>query len=346
MIGAWERLVNSPLSLGEAQGGIVSNTNLILTGGFLNFTTVSRETYTLDVRAPNLNFRTSNVTWNKMDDFPSTLGVTHAAEAFYKSKMYICGGYNGYPGLAQADCFMYDQNRRPGRSNLPQYTRLPSLPEPRAGAGMVYDAVHHALIFVGGTRRNSTASKTVTLDTNETFILRLNNTLAGWSQNARPKPYSGNHISFVTVNDTCSVTVSGIQRHYFFGGQIGQNESSGNLNYMYEYNVSADTWTPRQSMPFGRGHTGTSSMAYGCGFILAGGAINLANGGGTKKTTTDDISYYSSYTNSWISIGKLPKPVKTPVCGVVLIPKPINKRYIYCTTGYTNQTYRREVVML
>ena len=319
------------------------NKNLIVTGGFLNFTTVSRETYSLDVQAANLDHRTSNVTWEKMDDFPSTLGVTHAAEVFYKSKMYICGGYNGYPGLAQADCFVYDQNRRPGRSNLPQYTRLPSLPEPRAGAGMVYDVELDALIFVGGTRRNSTASKTVVLDTNDTFILRLNDTLAGWTRNAQPKPYSGNHISFVTVNDTCSVTRGGVERHYFFGGQIGQNESNGNLDHVYEYNVSADTWTPRQSMPFGRGHTGTSSMKLGCGFILVGGAIN--NGNGTKKVITDDISYYSTYSDTWVSIGKLPRPMKTPVCGLVLLPKPIDKRYVYCTTGYTSQTYRREVAL-
>ena len=325
----------------------MSNMNLIVTGGFLNFTTVSRETYSLDVRAANLDYRTSNVTWIKMDDFPTTLGVTHAAEAFYKNKMYICGGYNGYPGLAQADCFVYDRKRSLGRSNLPQYTRLPSLPEPRAGAGMVYDAEHNVLIFVGGTRRNSTASKTVVLDTNDTFILRLNDTSAGWSRNAQPKPYVGNHISFVTVNDTCSVTKRGIERHYFFGGQIGQNESSGNLNNVYEYNVSADTWTQRQFMPFGRGHTGTSSISFDCGFILAGGAINNGIGGGsTKKVTTSDISYYSSYTNSWTSIGQLPKPVKTPVCGTVLIPKPINKRYIYCTTGYNSLTYRREIVLV
>ena len=337
--------MSCPLSLGEAQGGTISNRNLIVVGGFLNFTTVSRETYSLDVQAANLDHRTSNVTWIKMDNYPVPLGVTHAAEAFHRNKMYICGGYNGYPGAAVADCFVYDRTRRPGRSNVPQYTRLPSLPEPRAGAGMVYDEEHDALIFVGGTRRNSTASKLVTLDTNDTFILRLKDTLAGWSRNAKPKPYSGNHISFVTVNDTCSATKHGIERHYFFGGQRGQNESLGNLNAVYEYNVSADVWTPRQFMPFGRGHTGTSSIPFGCGFILAGGAINTADGS-TKKSVTDDISYYSSYNDTWVSIGKLPKPAKTPVCGIASIPKPIGKRYMFCTTGYSSQTYRREITLV
>jgi hypothetical protein len=306
---------------------------LIITGGFLNFTTVSRATYVLHVRTHDI----TNITWRQVDDYPLSFGVTHAAEAMYNAKMFICGGFNGYPGPAQSDCFVYYNIRSPNR----QYQRLPYLPEPRAGGGMVYDRVHDALIFVGGTRRNVSKSTEI-MDTPDTFILRLNDTQRGWLRNAKPKPYTGNHISFVTVYDTCSSNV-GIQRHYFFGGQVGQNESNANINLVYEYNVSNDEWIQRSSMPFGRGHTGTSTMSYGCGFLVAGGAINNVNS--KKRITTDDVSYYSSYNDTWVSIGTLPKPMKTPVCSIVRVRSipPFDKDYVFCTTGYSSKTYRREI---
>jgi hypothetical protein len=123
-------------------------------------------------------------------------------------------------------------------------------------------------------------------------------------------------------------------------GQIGQNESQANLDSVYEYDLSNDMWMRRMSMPFGRGHTGTSSIPFGCGFIVAGGAVNSLT---RTKLTTNDISYYSTYTDTWVSIGTLPKAVKTPVCGIVKNPLPSLSKYLYCTTGYSSQTYRREI---
>lgn len=337
-VGNWERLVDFPHKLGEAHGGVIGNKELLVTGGFLNFTTVNRKTYVLNLRAPNLLRGKTNETWTRLDDYPYLLGVTHAAEALYENYMYICGGYYGYPGPVQSDCFVFDRNGTPNA----QYIRIPSLPEPRAGAGMIYDILHHALIFVGGTRRNVTKAKDI-MDTNTTFILYLNNTAAGWTSNAKPKPYSGNHISFVSVNDTCSNTAQGIQRHYFFGGQMGQNESNSNLKSIYEYILLNDTWIPRSAMPFGRGHTGTSSMAFGCGFLVAGGAVNS---GTNQLVQTDDISYYSSYNDTWTSIGKLYNKMKTPICSITFIPLPIGKHYMFCTTGYRFYTYRREIKLV
>ena len=114
--------------------------------------------------------------------------------------------------------------------------------------------------------------------------------------------------------------------------------------YMYEYILSNDTWIPRQFMPYGRGHVGTSSMPFGCGFVVAGGAINVVSGNGLL--TTDDISYYSSYNDTWISIGKLYNRIKTPVCGIHYSPPPVGKYYLYCTTGYRFYTYRREIQLV
>ena len=323
--------------MGEAHGGVIGNKELIVTGGFLNFTTVNRKTFVLDLPSNPLRF--GNVTWQRMDDYPYTLGITHAAETFVGNLMYICGGYFGYPGPVQSDCFVFNRSAAPNE----QYTRLPNLPAPRAGAGLTYDAVHNALILAGGTRRNVTLDKITIFDTNSTFVLYLNDTAAGWKIGS-PKPYGGNHISFVTFNVTCSHETP-MPRHYFFGGQIGQNESKGNLNQVYEYMLGNDTWVPRKFMPYGRGHVGTSAMAFGCGFVIAGGAINV-NTTSNGLLTTDDLSYYNSYNDSWISIGKLYIKIKTPVCGIANMPTPVSKHYMYCTTGYRLYTFRREIKLV
>lgn len=60
-------------------------------------------------------------------------------------------------------------------------------------------------------------------------------------------------------------------------------------------------------MPMARGHASSSTLAYGCGFIIIGGALN----GGVM---TADISYYDIDTDTWTKIGDLPKEKNTPVC--------------------------------
>lgn len=331
------------MNLGEAQGGIISNRYLLVTGGFINnnFTSVDRVTRILDVAGDTFP---PGHSWVNQDNFPYPLGVTHAAELFLNDTMYICGGYDGYPGLVQDDCFMFDRLRPPNVVDAPQYIPMPPLPAPRAGGGLLYDYQYDALMFVGGTRRNVTNDTITLYDTNDTFVLHLNNMNAGWSSTAAKKPYAANHISFVTVNDTCTVSPPGKQRHYIMGGQVGQNESNGNINLLYEYNFGTNTWTQRRSMPFGRGHFGTSVLPLGCGFIIAGGAVNNARNPTVRKMT-NDISYYSPVTDTWIKIGTLPRAQRTVVCGIVKNPIALgSKTYLYCTTGYRRETHRIQII--
>ena len=78
-------------------------------------------------------------------------------------------------------------------------------------------------------------------------------------------------------------------------------------------------------MLFARGHTSSSTVGYGCGFLLAGGALN-----GHLKTP--DISYYGIDTNSWTSIGNLTRDdVNTPVCDIARFPG--DNDWLYCITG-------------
>jgi hypothetical protein len=139
---------------------------------------------------------------------------------------------------------------------------------------------------------------------------------------SQKQPYRGNHISFVTATDAM-----GKERHYFLGGQDGENEADGNKVDHYEYNVTTDTWIPRQSLPRGRGHSSSSTRPFGCGYLMAGGATN-----GKRKLS--DIGYYHIPTDSWTSIGDLPKALNTPVCDIVTQGDETTSSWLYCATGF------------
>ena len=131
-------------------------------------------------------------------------------------------------------------------------------------------------------------------------------------------PYKGNHIGHVTA------TYQGKQRHFFLGGQSGSNESDGNLDDNVEWDNVNKNWIRRASMPFKRGHMSSSVFAYGCGFLVAGGAVQ-----GYQRTS--DISYYAIDKDQWFKIGDLPQAINTPACDIVRLGP--GNDWIYCQTG-------------
>jgi hypothetical protein len=178
---------------------------------------------------------------------------------------------------------------------------------------MVYMRITNSLLFAtGATRPNGIAT-----DHDDVWELQLDNIDAGW-QTLPNIPYKGNHISHVTAS------YQGRDRHYMLGGQVGQNEISGNLDDVVEWDNIERKWIRRQSLPFKRGHASTSTFAYSCGFLVAGGAMN----GGDQHTA--DISYYNIANDTWTSIGNLPRALNTPACDIVKLP---DGDWIYCQSG-------------
>ena len=155
------------------------------------------------------------------------------------------------------------------------------------------------------------------MDFNTTWELDLDNLVTGWIQRA-DIPYKGNHISRVAV------TYQGKNRYYVAGGQKQQQEKSGNQNDLYEWDVINSQWIKRANMTIARGHASSSTRPYGCGFIMAGGATNDGN-------MTADISYYGIDTDSWTTIGILPKAINTPICDIVTLGR--GNDWLYCQTG-------------
>jgi Galactose oxidase, central domain len=195
-------------------------------------------------------------------------------------------------------CLVYDHSITPGSGS--QWKFFESLPIGRAGAAMVYDPRRNALIFAGGAERPVAGSQ-FAVDYKNAWMYELDK--PGW----RPLPdipYFANHMSFVTTKDS-----SGKDRHYFVGGQIGENETTGNVKANYEFDAINEQWLKRKDMPISRGHASSSTNAVPCGYIIAGGSTN-------EFGRTADVSHYDVASDSWTKIGDLPTPINTPVCAI------------------------------
>lgn len=290
--------------------GIMIGDDFIITSGFKNgYKAATPETYAL-------NLANANAVWRRMEDMPFPLGLTHLGVAVKGLKAYFCGGYvGGSLGVHNGSCFEYDHSIAPGRG---QWTNFSSIPDGgRSGGGMVYDSTLDALIYSAGSQRPKSGAKGA-IDFQTTWAYLLKNPAAGWVRK-KDIPFHGNHMNFVTAHDD-----TGKEHHYFFGGQNGDNEESGNTNEMFEYNAVSDVWIAKQSLPNPLGHAAASARAIGCGFIIAGGRTN--NG------LTDAILYYDIPTNKWTKIGELTHEIHTNVCV-------IGSGMLRCETGWATGTF-------
>jgi len=228
----------------------------------------------------------------------------------------------GHPGQEIADCLVYDHSVQPKG----EWTFFASLPEGRAGGGMVFDSTKNELVFASGAVR-PVAGKADAVDQNDTWAYSLSNPEAGWIKKA-DIPYHANHMSFVTAKDE-----NGKERHFFVGGQIDENEYSGNVKMHYEWDSIDEKWIKRADMPFTRGHASSSTRPIACGYIIAGGSTN-------EFGMTKDVSYYDIPSDMWIKIGEVPQQVNTPVCD-------IRGEYFYCESGnpWSKLSFRRPIIV-
>jgi hypothetical protein len=305
----------------EPHGLIVGNF-LVIFGGFVNtFSGAINQTYARNVMV-------NNSLWRRMDDVPRPIGITHTPTVAVSSKVYLCGGYSGgTPGPHVPNCYVYDHNKRPGTGQWSKIHDLPS--HGTGGAGIIYDDKTQALYYVGGAQRPFPGVLFAN-DTNKVWKYSLNHTELGWVAST-PIPYLGNHISYVSAKDA-----SGTRRHFLLGGQSGEDERLGNLADVYEFFPETATWIRRASMPFGRSHSTASVRAIGCGFIVAGGAINNFAGG--KKLQTTDVSYYDIPTNTWTSIGNLRYAMVTPIID-------IDRNGYFHFVDTRSRSYRRRIAV-
>jgi hypothetical protein len=288
---------------------------MVIFSGFKNgYNTATTETYALDLSVPT-------AVWQRMDDMPFAAGITHQGVVVIGMKAYLCGGYiGGSLGVHTDKCFVYDHSKPPGSGQ--QWSTMTPLPMGgRSGGGMIYDSTLNSIIYAGGAQR-TIQGQPGAIDYKDTWMYSLDNPTAGWVSQSK-MPFFGNHMNAVTVVDG-----NGKERHYIFGGQVGDYELWGNTATMYEYVATSDTWIKRTPMPFGRGHSTSAVRSIGCGFVVAGGRTN--------EGLTDDVTYYDTTTDTWQSIGTLPFEIHTNVCV-------ITKTGLFrCESGWVSGTFSTE----
>jgi hypothetical protein len=282
--------------------------DFVILSGFKNqFDQTTLETYALDTS-------NSTATWRRMDDAPLSVapGFSHAAFTVVGTKVYLCGGYLGpNPGRDFSNCVVYDHSVAPGSGK--QWSSIASLPDGRGGAGMIYDKKRHALYFASGADRAQ--GTTHSYDKADTWMYDLNKPGLGWVQKANI-PYQANHMSAVTATDGL-----GKVRHFFLGGQKGEQEANGNFAKNYEWDAENERWIERADMALPRGHFSSSTRPIGCGFLIAGGTAN-----GMGKIS--DISYYDIDNDKWTKIGDLWAKINTPICDIASYSN--GEKWLYC----------------
>lgn len=106
-------------------------------------------------------------------------------------------------------------------------------------------------------------------------------------------------------------------------GQLGEFEHTGNLAENWEYVVATYSRIKHASLPFTRGHSGSSTRAIGCGYFQAGGTSNGSVKGGLWGTLangskTTDVSFSDMTMDSWTKIGDLTNPINI-LCAMLVL---------------------------
>lgn len=288
-ISKWTKVAEYPFPVAEGAGGMMNGYWVAfggMTKGYKDTTTLS---YALPVKGSKK--------WIKLANMPGL--YTHMAQVINGRYLYGVGAYLGvHPkNPPTKHGWRYDIVTN-------KWMRLPDLPLPR-GTGAMALVAKRWLVFTGGSVRTNYPSKP-DVDRSDTWSLDTYNMGAGWKK--QPSiPQKRNHFGAVT---TCG-------RSFFIGGQAGDNYGGGNLKDVHEYipcGKGSGKWMKRASLPVGIGHTATGLIPYKCGVIVVGGITNNPKGGwGTHRT---EVLWYNPALDKWYEIGKYPKTVFGPLCGI------------------------------
>lgn len=182
---------------------------------------------------------------------------------------------------------------------------------------MVYVPSTNSLVYSGGAERPILGEEGA-VDYRHTWMYSFDNITAGWVEKG-DIGYLGNHMSFSSAKDE-----NGMDHQFILGGHVGENNEYANVDENWEWDPVNEGWIERANMPFPRGHASSSTRAISCGIIVAAGAKNT--GGSTR-----DISFYDVPTDTWTSIGSLPRALNTPVCDI-----DFEDGYFYCESGFVD----------
>jgi N-acetylneuraminic acid mutarotase len=94
---------------------------------------------------------------------------------------------------------------------------------------------------------------------------------------------------------------------YVFGGEFGHDLLHDQQALVHRYDPIAKTWTQLANMPTPKSHAESGT------FVTPDNKIIVAGGQIDHWKSTDEVVEYDPATNTWKTIGKLPRPLQGPV---------------------------------
>ncbi len=281
----WSTMSPLPLERAESQGIAVDGKYYVF-GGFYGSWAISKRS---DVYDPNTN------SWTQIANMPEF--TTHAGQISDGKYIYIIGGFLGKNLSSTHHVWIYDTQNNSWLSG-------PNLPFDRGGGAAV--KVGRNIHFFGGA--TNIKGETDFIDHGDHFVLSLGPTsnlsddATSWTI-AAPMPTPRNHMTGAALNGFA----------YAIGGQIQNNEASGNLDIVQAYDPNSDSWSTVANLPKPLGHIAASTFVRNNRIVVVGGMSHDLNG----SIRSDDIFEYNPIANKWIHIGDLPSGRQSPLAGIL-----------------------------
>ncbi len=273
---SWQRLAEMPQARFETAAALVGDT-LYLFGGYSEGVKASNRVETFDL-AKNA--------WRRLRDMPSAL--THLNAVLDGKSVWLAGGFkDGYPGKTIDEVWHYD-------TVSDTFAAGPSLPQPRAGGGLVL--VGRRLHYFGGleTDRDTDSADHWVLD------LEASGDSGKW-QSAAPMPAPRNQFA--------TVVFSG--RIFAIGGQFHHDSTSGkpalDQPRVDIYDPATDSWSVGPELPVPHSHAEGSTFVHD-------GAIYLIGGRSVRPSVA---AIWVLRDGAWKSLGELPQATLAPAARVI-----------------------------
>jgi N-acetylneuraminic acid mutarotase len=265
---------NIPKRRWEA-GGIAMDGKIWAFGGWMSGS--STGTQQVDV------YDIASNTWSTLKKY-MPVPHSHSAQAADPANhtIYFAGGlFGSYPGVPTNRVWKFN-------TQTLQWTELPAMNENHSSGGLAL--VNNKLHYLGGVEDDRETN------TGSHVVLDLDNLAAGWKTETA-LPDARDHFSTVVLNN----------KIYVIGGEFGHDIGHVQTRLVHRYDPIGKTWERLGDMPIAKSHAETST------FVTPSGKIIMAGGQIGDWKSTDDVSMYDPSTDTWSTLGKLPKANQGPI---------------------------------
>jgi N-acetylneuraminic acid mutarotase len=220
--------------------------------------------------------------WTDLGQDP--IPVTHSLPAADAANhvIYFLGGLDGdYPGIPTNKVWKYNTLDN-------TWSDMLAMPQVHSSGGVAL--VNNELHYIGGVLADHD------VDVSTHIVLNLDNLAAGW-QTAPDLPVALDHFSTAIVNG----------KIYCFGGEVGHDKQHLQHADVQIYDPIAKSWSRGANMPTPKSHNEAST------FVTPDNKVIVAGGQIANFGETDEVVQYDPASDSWTTIGKLPRALEGPV---------------------------------